>query len=103
MCKLEDNKVFLRFMLHIGPKQFSSLLKNLTDYQLMVIIEIITNLLKGNIILTQNQLETLTKYRFLLRSIRDTSSLKKIISKNNAKLYKIFQIIKLPFLEIIPP
>ena len=93
---LREHNNFLPFIFQAELRQFVILAKHFTKSQLEVICEIITNILEGNVFLSENQITELKKYRALLCKIRDAKNLLLTISKKPQTLYKIVHIEKDP-------
>ena len=65
----KDQKLFLLFLAQTVPNQVKLLLKNLTSVQRAAIKEVVINLLRGALQLTENQRKRLRKYRSHYRQI----------------------------------
>jgi len=75
-------------MTEASPKQFKAVIKTLSTEQTIVIREIIVNLLKGNLNLTDNIIKQLKKYRTVLRQIARGGK-----PSNSSILYKVFKLL----------
>ena len=94
--RLKEQKHFLLFLLEAPPSQFSLVVKHLTADQTLVLKEIVTNLLGGNIDIDNNLIVQLRKFKHLLRSIQRKSQfvVKQTLSKNPTKLKHLLGFLK---------
>ena len=88
-------KRFLLTLTELSKSQQKFLLKTITKQQLLGLRELVTNLLAGNIAVSDKQLKKLKKYRLFLRKLA-----KKTVSKST--LQKYYNIIVL-FVQVIQP
>lgn len=93
--KLEKEKYFLKFLLDTSEKQQRVIIQNITKPQMRVIIEIIFNALKGNLILSENIKNKLKRFRNVIRKLVSKivtfSARKQLLLKH---LRQIIQLIK---------
>lgn len=67
--KLQKERHFLKFLLHTNEKQQKILLKNLTKPQMSVIIEVIYNILVGNLIIPDIDKKRLKRHKHNIRKV----------------------------------
>ena len=94
--------ILIQFLLSLPLSQFRQIVKSLSDKQAKYIKEIIVNLLAGNIDVTSQQKNRLSRYKVFLRKIAQSSgSGRSVIVKTPITLYKVLAIIKVALLDLI--
>lgn len=93
MNRIKANRDFLGLLCYSNKKLRDLLIKNANKEQIYTLCEIILNILNGNLKLSEDQLQKLSKIKAKLRNIIKRSSLKK----------KKYLIQKGGFLQILIP
>ena len=103
MDRIKKHKGFLQFLSNCDPKMLKIILKNATNDQKRFLVELVSNVLRGNIPLTKNQKLKLHKHKSKLRKVCEVcvqTKKNKIINLNSQKGKKAINQIggALPFL-----
>ena len=67
--KIKKEHIFLKFLFNTTENQQKLLMSNLTKSQINVIIEVVYNALKGNLIISEHDKRRLKRYRCIIRNI----------------------------------
>lgn len=78
MNNLQKHEAFLKLFATSNPKLRKVLIQSASKEQIKLLIEIILNLLNGNVPLTQHELKKLSKYKSRLREIAKHAYRKKL-------------------------
>ena len=100
--RMKEHHSFLSLLSNTHPKQRKALLESSTNKQLSVICEIIHNFLQGIIPFDNEEINSITKYRTILRRIgqRDSWKINKsFIVKNCAAIASFLKIVLPKFEE----
>lgn len=84
MKNLQNQRDFLNVLIKLNPKLRKSLLKHANKNLKRAIVEIIVNVMHGNIKLSKNQKQKLLKYKTILRRVY-----KQYYNERNNKIKKI--------------
>lgn len=93
---MEKEKYFLKFLLNTSENQQKMLIKALTKSQMSVIVEVVYNILIGNLKISDNIKKSLKRYRNVIRKFVVKGLSQK---KRRALLLKIFK----QFILLIQP
>ena len=90
MNRIQKQKAFLKFLNSTNVKQRKVLIKNASPEQKRILIEIVLNILNGNVPLSSKQKKNLQKYKTSLRNMCRycLNSKKKIINVNKKRVTK---------------
>jgi len=98
MDHIKKNKNILEVLKSANPKLRDAILKNTDEKTICVLVEIISNLLKGNIKIEPSQKRRLVKYKTQFRKLATCCNKNKIINKKKARKIIIQSGGALPFL-----
>lgn len=95
----KNNKLFLRFISTTDKDQRRAILRTLTDIQLQLLVEIIFNLIKGNLPLSVRNKQLLSQNKDNIRKIVTESISKQLRKKRLIKISEDIPIIVETFLR----